>query len=118
MLYELADTALIVESFRLDILAVALIREDYLYACVEESLLAETLQKHLIIVDCALEYLAVSLEHYGGTCFLGITDYFQLLVVMTALELLEVNVLAVLYSELQSFRKSVNNGSTNAVETA
>ena len=43
MLYELTDTALIVESFRLDIVLVALIRKYYLYACVKESLLAETL---------------------------------------------------------------------------
>ena len=101
VLYELTDTALIVKGLADDIVAVALIREDYLYACVEESLLTETLQKHLVIVDSALEYLIVSLEHYAGTCLLGIADYLQLLVVVTALKALEVNVLAVLDCELQ-----------------
>ena len=35
MLYELTDTALIVEGLAEDIGAVALVREYYLYACIE-----------------------------------------------------------------------------------
>ena len=74
MLDKLTDTALIVESFTDSLCLVALIREYYLDSRIEKCLLAETLQEHLVLVNCALEYLVVSLEHYAGTCFFGIAD--------------------------------------------
>ena len=118
MLHELSDTALIVESFALYLVLVTLIREDYLYASVKESLFTQSSEEYIIVVNSILEDLAVSLESNACTCLGGIADDLEFLVVFTSLEALEVDMLAVLYGKLQPFRQRIYNGSANAVETA
>ena len=91
MLYELTDTALIVESFALNILRVTLIGEDYPDACIEESLFTESSQESIVVIYGMLEYLAVGLEHNACTCLICLADYFERFVIMSTLETLEMD---------------------------
>ena len=65
-----------------------------------------------------LEYLAVSLEHNACAGLGRVADYLELLVIVSAVEFLEVNVLAVLYGKLKPLGKSVDYRSADAVQSS
>ena len=116
---ELSDTALIVQGLADDISLIAAVGENYLQTRVKKSLLAESAEKSIVIINGSLgKDLGVCLEYYLSTRLIGIADDLHLFGILTAFKALEVDMLAVVNGKLEVFRECVNNRRANAVQTA
>ena len=98
-----AYSALVLHYLVYGIFRVAQVVQAYFKSRVEECLLAQSFLKGIVAEYSGVEYLAVGLEGYGGTGVICIAYDLDRLLVFTAVEMLEVDMLSVVYLDLKPF---------------
>ncbi len=116
---ELADTALVIEDLVNDMLGISLVLELDIDARVQKRLFSQSAREDRIIINVGiLEDLGIGFEANLGTALCGFTDLLQIVHDLAALVALEIDILAVAYSDLEPLGQRVDDRSADAVQTA
>ena len=118
IVHKAADTALIVQHLA-DRLFAALVAEGDVDPAVEECLLAQTLEQHVIVVPGGFgKNLGVGFESHLRTCFGGWLNLLQVADRLAILKALVVTVVSITDFDLQPLGQGIDYRCTNPVQTA